>query len=124
MTGTTFPQASRTVHGTATVLYTDGTTATLTLRNPDTWWPIEQDYLFDDYLFRASGPLPPRVDLRTGKTRLLDLATSKGQGGPVPGGAATLLHLPLDPDRTLASLEVECSLYGVVLGLLAATLGR
>lgn len=124
MTGTTFPQASRTVHGVATVLYTDGTTATLTLRAPDTWWPIEQDYLFDDYLFRSSGPLPPRIDLRTGKTRLLDLATSKGQGGLVPGGAATLLHLPLDPDRTLASLQVECSLYGVVLGLVAATLGR
>ncbi len=124
MTGTTFPQASRTVHGTVTVLYTDGSTSVLTLRNPDTWWPIEQDYLLDDYLFRTSAPLPPRIDLRTGKTRILDLATFKGQGGPVPGGAATLLHLPLHPDRTLASLSVECTLYGVVIGLLAATLGR
>ncbi len=124
LTGTTFPQASRTVHGAVTVLYTDGTTSVLTLRNPDTWWPIEQDYLFDDYLFRASGPLPPRVDLRTGKTRMLDLATFKGQGRTVPGGAATLLHLPLHPDRNLASLRIECSLYGVVIAVLAATLGR
>lgn len=124
MTGTTFPQASRTIHGMATVLYTDGSTSQLTLRNPDTWWPIEQDFCFDDFLFSASGPLPPRIDLRTGKTRLLDLATFKGQGRPVPGGAATLLHLPLHPDRTLASFKVECSLYGVVIGLIAATIGR
>lgn len=108
----------------ATVLYTDGSTSQLTFRNPDTWWPIEQDFCFDDFLFRASGPLPPRIDLRTGKTRLLDLATFKGQGRPVPGGAATLLHLPLHLDRTLASLKVECSLYGVVIGLIAATIGR
>lgn len=124
VTGTTFPQASRTVHGAVTVLYTDGSTSVLTLRNPDTWWPIEQDYFLDDYLFRASGPLPPRVDLRTGKTRILDVASFKGQGRAVPGGAATLLHLPLHPDRTLASLGIECSLYGVVIGLIAATLGR
>ena len=124
MTGTTFPQASRTVHGAVTVLYTDGSTSVLTLRNPHTWWPIEQDYFLDDYLFRASAPLPPRIDLRTGKTRILDLATFKGQGRPIPGGAATLLHLPLHSDRTLASLTVECSLYGVVIGLLAATLAR
>ena len=124
MTGTTYPQASRTAHGAITVLYTDGSTSTLALRNPDTWWPIEQDYFFDDFLFRASGPIPPRIDLRTGKTRLFDLATFKGQGRAVPGGAATLLHLQLHPDRTLASLQVECSLYGVVLALLAATLGR
>ncbi len=124
MTGTTFPQASRTVHGAVTVLYTDGSTSVLTLRNADTWWPVEQDYLFDDFLFRASGPLPPRIDLRSGKTRILDLATFKGQGRPVPGGAATLLHLPLHPDRTLSALQVECTLYGVVLGLISATLGR
>ncbi len=124
MAGTTFPQASQTVHGTVTVLYTDGSTSVLTLRNPDTWWPIEQDYLFDDYLFRPSGPLPPRIDLRTGKTRLLDSATYKGQGGAVPGGAATLLHLALYPHRTLASVQLECSLYGVIIGLLAVTLRR
>jgi len=124
MTGTTFPQASRTVHGVVTVLYADGFTSYLTLRNPDTWWPIEQDYFFDDYLFRASGVLPPRVDLRTGETRILDLATFKGQGRVVAGSSATLLHLPLHADRILASLRIECNLYGVVVGLLAATLGR
>ena len=44
----------------------------LMLRNPETWWPIEQDYLLDDYLFVNDAPLPPRVDLRTGQTRVLD----------------------------------------------------
>lgn len=125
MAGTTFPEASHTVHGTVTVLYTDGSTSLLNLRSPDTWWPIEQDLPIDHLLTHASAPPPPRIDLRTGKTRILDLTASTAQrGGPVPGGAANLLHLPLHPDRTLASLQLECTLYGVVLGLIAATLGR
>ncbi len=124
MAGTTFPEASQSLHGSVTVLYTDGSTSVLNLRNPDTWWPIEQDYIFDNLIFRAPSPLPPRVDLRSGKTRLLNLTTSKSPAPNVPGGAATLLHLPLHPDRNLASLRVECTLYGVVIGLLAATLRR
>ena len=84
------------------VTYRDGGAAKLILRNPETWWPIEQDYLLDDYLFVNTAPLPPRVDLRTGQTRILDAGDFHGKGRTVPGGAATILHLPLDPAKDLA----------------------
>ena len=124
MAGSTLPQCSRMQHGTVSVTYNNGSSAKLGLRNPENWWPIEQDYLLDDYLFVNEAPLPPRVDLRTGQTRVLDLPSFKGKGRNVPGGAATILHLPLDPAKELASLQVEADLYGVVVGLLGATLVR
>jgi hypothetical protein len=124
VTGVTFPQATRMEHGRIAVAYADGTGARLSLKSPETWWPIEQDYLLDDYLCWDDAPLPPRVDLATGATRLLDAAGFKGSGRAVPGGAATILHLPLDPLRDLASLKIEASLYGIVVALLAATLVR
>ncbi len=128
MTGTTFPQASRSTHGNVTVLYTDGATSVLPLRTPDTWWPIDQDFIPDGCIFRPPSPLPPRIDLRTGLARILNPLTFNGRlpvsARPIPGGAATLLRLPLQPDRSLASLQVECTLYGVVLALLSATLAR
>jgi hypothetical protein len=124
MTGSTLPQCSRMQHGTVSVAYSDGTSSTLSLRNPETWWPIEQDYLLDDYLFVNNAPLPPRVDLLTGKTRILDSATFRGKGRTIPGGAATILHLPLDATKDLASLRIEVDLYGIVVALMAATLAR
>jgi hypothetical protein len=120
MAGNTFPQASRMEHGRITVVYADGSHAQLSLKSPETWWPIEQDYLLDDYLFIDEAPLPPRVDLATGKMRLV----SKGEPRDVPGGAATILFLPLDPRKPLASLKVEARLYGIVVALLAITLAR
>jgi len=122
--GSTLPQCSRIQHGMVSVTYTDGASAKLALRNPETWWPIEQDYLLDDYLFVNNAPLPPRVDLRSGQTRVLDPVAFHGKGRTVPGGAATILHLPLDPAKDLASLQIEVDLYGIVVGLLAATLAR
>jgi hypothetical protein len=124
MAGTTLPQCSRMQHGTVSIAYADGTSAKLALRNPETWWPIEQDYLLDDYLFVNNAPLPPRVDLRTGQTRVLDPVSFHGKGRTVPGGAATILHLPLDPTKDLASLQVRVDLYGIVVGLMSATLAR
>ena len=126
MTGTTFPRVSHALHGSVQVRYTDGSESRLSLTPAQNWWPVETDLFLDDFVFRAGTghPLPPRVDLRTGATRILDPSTFKGQGRPAPGGAATVLHLRLDPTRTLASLRIECQLYGVVLALLAATLSR
>jgi hypothetical protein len=124
LAGTTLPQCSRMRHATVSVAYTDGTTSALPLRNPENWWPIEQDYLLDDYFFVDDAPLPPRVDLRSGKTRILDPVGFHGNGRTVPGGSATILHLPLDPTRNLASLNVEVELYGIVVALMAATLDR
>jgi hypothetical protein len=106
------------------VTYTDGSSARLALRNPETWWPIEQDYFIDDYQFPLDGPLPPRVDLKTGNIRLLNLATFKGKGREVPGGAATVLDLELDPAKQLQSLTVRTLANDVVIGLMSATLER
>jgi hypothetical protein len=124
VTGTTLPQCSRMQHALATVRYADGSAATLELRNPETWWPVEQDYLLDDYLFVDRAPLPPRVSLKTGETRLLEYASFKGKGRTVQGGAATVVYLRLDPAKTLASLGFEVSLYNVVAALLGVTLVR
>jgi hypothetical protein len=124
MTGTTFPQCSRMRHATISVTYKDDTSATLPLRNPENWWPIEQDYLLDDYLFVTDAPLPPRVDLRTAQTRILDPASFLGKGHTVPGGSANILHLSLDPTKELASLQIKVELYGIVVALMAATLAR
>jgi len=124
LTGTTHPQCSRVQHGLVTVSYSDGMKSRLVLRNPENWWPIEQDYMIDDYMFSNDAPLPPRVDLKTGETRILNPVTFKGKGREVDGGAATILHLALDPSKTLSNLRLEVSLYPVVMALLSATLVR
>jgi hypothetical protein len=56
--------------------------------------------------------------------RLLDYATFAGQGNNVPGGAATLLDLPLDPGKPLRTLTIRPTTNEVIIGLLAATLTR
>ena len=124
MAGSTSAMQSRFDNGEVIVTYTDGSTARLALRNPETWWPIDQDYFIDDFAFRWSAPLPPRVDLKTGKVRVLELATFKGKGGTVSGGAATVLNLPLDPTKELKSLTVRSLANEVVIGLMSVTLAR
>lgn len=124
MAGSTNPMQSRFDNGEVVVTYRDGTTARLALRNPDTWWPIEQDYFLDDYQFQVDTPPPMRVDLATGQARVLDPETFKGQGREVPGGAATVLSLKLDPRKPLRSLTVRTTANEVVIGLMAATLER
>lgn len=124
MAGSTHSMQSQFDNGEVIVTYTDGSNARLALRNPTTWWPIDQDYFVDDYAFRLPGPLPPRVDLATGKIRILDLAGFKGKGGTVKGGAATVLNLPLDRSKELKSLTVRALANEVVIGLMSATLAR
>ncbi len=124
MAGSTSPMQSRFDNGEIIVTYTDGSTDRLALNNPLNWWPIDQDYFIDDYAFRRDEPLPPRVDLRTGKIRMLDLASFKGRGGKVPGGAATVLTLPLNPAKELKSLTVRALANEVVIGLMSVTLAR
>lgn len=124
MAGSTNWMQSRIDNGEVIVSYTDGSTERLPLHNPTTWWPIDQDYFIDDYQFQCPGPLPPRVDLKTGKVRFLDPATFKGQGREVRGGAATVLNLTLDPKKELRSLTVRTLSNEVVIGLMSATLLR
>lgn len=124
MAGSTNPMQSRFDNGEVVVTYQDGTTARLPLRNPDTWWPIETDYFLDDYQFKVDTPPPTRVNLATGEIRVLNREGFKGQGREVPGGAATVLSLPLDPRKPLRSLTVRTSANEVVIGLMAVTLER
>jgi len=123
MAGSTNAMQSRIENGEVIVTYTDGTTSRISLRNPESWWPIEQDYFIDDYQFRFDGPLPTRVDLKTGTVRVLDYATFKGQGRIIPGGAATVLYRELE-SKELQSLTVRALANDVVIGLMAATLER
>jgi hypothetical protein len=124
MAGSTNFMQSHIDNGELVVHYVDGSSERLALRNPETWWPIDQDYFIDDYQFPMESPLPPRVDLRTGRIRLLNLATFKGEGRAVPGGAATVLDLALDPAKQLQSLTVHTLSNDVVIGLMSATLER
>jgi hypothetical protein len=124
MAGSTNPMQSRIDNGEVVATYADGTTSRLALRNPETWWPIEQDYFTDDFQFRVRDVLPTRVDLATGAIRVLDRDTFKGKGGRVPGGAATVLAFDLDPAKELKSLTVRALANDVVIGLMAATLVR
>ncbi|PTY08898.1 hypothetical protein DB347_01775 [Opitutaceae bacterium EW11] len=124
MAGSTGPMQSRFENGEVVVRYADGSADRLSLQNPVTWWPIEQDYFVDDFQFRRPQPLPMRVDLKTGNVRVLSFPDFEGRGGPIPGGAATVLELPLQPDRELRSLEVRALANDVVIGLMSATLVR
>ena len=126
--GTTFPQATGSTHATIAVEYQDGISPkTVQLRSPHAWWPIEQDYPVDDYIFLLGGdnsPLPWRIDLSSGRPRQLTKELLRGRGGPIPGGAAFTVEVPLDPNRELAACTFHSELYGIVLGLLGMTLER
>ena len=124
MAGSTNHMQSRFENGEVVVTYVDSSVDRLQLENPTNWWPIEQDYFIDDFQFRRPGPVPIRVNLKSGEIRLLDIARFKGRGGPIRGGAATVLELPLQPGKELGSLTVRAIANEVVIGLMAATLVR
>jgi len=124
MAGSTWAMQSRLDNGEVIVTYTDGSITRLALENPTTWWPIDQDYFIDEVAFARPGPLPLRVDLKTGAVRVLEPESFKGRGRTVPGGAATVLDLTLDPAKELRSLTVRAVANDVVIGLMSATLER
>ena len=122
--GSTNPMQSQFENGEVAVTYADGSTTCLPLINPTNWWPLEQDYLLDDYQFRRDDPLPMRIDLKTGRVRVLAMPSFKGRGTTVAGGAATVLALPLESAKELKQLTVRATANDVVIGLMAATLVR
>lgn len=125
MAGSTNHMQSRIDNGLVIATYSDGTADTLALRNPDNWCPIEQDYYVDGKAFRTSQPRPYRVCLGTG-----DVSRDLGQvlgiqgvdGRRIPGGAAQMLRMPLNPQKRLKSLTVRTLSNDVVIGLMAVTL--
>ena len=104
MAGSTHPMHSQLDNGEIVITYTDGGTERLPLHNPTTWWPIEADYQLEIDGFCIPGPHPPRIDLGAGRVTLLDL--------------------PLDVNRPLASLTLRCLANEVVVGIMSVTLLR
>jgi hypothetical protein len=127
MAGSTNPMQTRLVNGSVVVHYTDGSADTLELENPTNWLPIEQDYYIDGHAFNASRVRPVRVHLATGLVtdNYNNYKSIKGFSNmAIEGGAATVLDLPLDVSKELASLTVTAIANDVVIGLMSATLVR
>jgi hypothetical protein len=125
LAGSTNHMQSRIDNGEIVATYADGTQARLALRNPDNWWPIDQDYFIDDYQFPLCGRLPLRVDLKSAHLHVRDPQSfTDGGGGSIDGGAASVLELPLDPARPLKSLTLRTLANDVVIGLMGVTLDQ
>ncbi|RZA35585.1 MAG: DUF4450 domain-containing protein [Lysobacteraceae bacterium] len=123
MAGSSNAMQSRIDNGEVVVTYADGTSTRLALHNPDSWWPIEQDYLVDDYQFPYCGRLPVRVDLKTARVRVLDpAALSQALQGAIDGGSATVLEMALDQRKSLKSITLRTLANDVVIGLMGVTL--
>lgn len=123
MAGSSNFMQSRIDNGEVVVTYADGMRGRLALRNPESWWPIEQDYFIDDYQFPYCGRLPVRVDLKTAKVRVLDpAALPQALLGKIDGGSATVLEMPLDRNKPLRSVELRTLANDVVIGLMGVTL--
>ena len=131
MAGSTNHMQSRIDNGLVIVTYTDKSSDTLTLRNPDNWCPIEQDYYVDGKAFYTAKHRPLRVCLGKataegspivsrdlGKT----LSIQGVYGREIPGGAAQILSMPLNPQKKLRSLTLRTLSNDVVIGLMAVSL--
>ena len=127
MAGTTNPMQSRIVNGVIIVNYTDGTSDKLELKNPENWWPIEQDYYVDGFAFTTDASRPIRIALKTGKEIQADYKYSVIRGFSnygIDGGAATVLDMPLNNKKQLKNLVLRSVANDVVIGLMALTLAR
>ncbi len=125
MAGSTNHMQCRIDNGLVIATYTDGTTDTLRLRNPDNWCPIEQDFYVDGKAFYTTNPRPYRVCLGNGMvSRNLgkELKITEVYGREIPGGAAQMLKMPLDKSKKLKSLTLRTLSNDVVIGLMGVTL--
>ena len=125
LAGSTNHMQSRIDNALIVVRYTDGSADTLRLRNPDNWCPIELDYFVDGQAFYTSQPRPYRLCFGTGQvSRDLgrELGLSDVYQRPVPGGAAQMLRMRLNPAKRLKSLTLRTLSNDVVVGLMGVTL--
>ena len=125
MAGSTNHMQCHIANGIVVARYQDGTADTLQLVNPDNWCPIEQDYYVDGKAFQVAQPRPYRVSLATGRASR-DLGQALGikgvYGRPIPGGAAQMLCLQLNPRKKVTTLTVRTLSNDVVIGLMGVTL--
>lgn len=125
LAGSTNHMQCRHENGIIRVTYQDGSQETLSLVNPENWAPIEQDLYFDGVAFQSAAPRPYRVVLSSGhvSNRLeKDLQLKGFNDRRIPGGAATILYLPLDKKKELKQLSIETRANDVVIGLMGGTL--
>lgn len=115
---------SQLTNGLVLIQYADGTEDSLVLRNPETWWPIDQDYYTDGFAFSLKTPRPIRIHLKSGEVVSGEESKAKFNGKKIVGGAATVLDMPLDSSKTLKSLTLKTIANDVVIGLMAITLSR
>ena len=123
LAGSTNPMQSRMDNGEIMVYYTDGSTEKLPLRNPENWWPIEQDLYTDGFAFDTGADRPLRVHLKTGKV-ITAANADEWNGKEIEGGAATALGIKLNPAKTLSKITLSALCNDVVVGLMAVTLSR
>lgn len=127
MAGSTNPMQSQIVNGKITVQYADGSATELELKNPINWWPIEQDLFDDNFAFEIpDDKIPYRVKLKTGELykggTLSKYSSIKGfTDRQIDGGAATILDLPIDPNKKLKSIKLTAVSNDVVIGMMSAT---
>lgn len=130
MAGSTNPMQSQIVNGKIIVQYVDGSTSELELKNPTNWWPIEQDLFDDNFAFEIpDDKIPYRVKLKTGELykggTLSKYSSIKGfTDRQIDGGAATILDLPIDPNKELKSIKLTAVSNDVVIGMMSATVLR
>jgi len=77
--------------------------------------------------FTTDAPKPPRVYLKSGtiSRTFKDFSSIKGFSNyAVDGGAATILDLPLNKNKTLKNITLKSIANDVVIGLMSATLVR
>ena len=125
MAGSTNPMQSRLINGAVIIYYTDNSSDTLLLKNPESWWPIEQDYMDDGFAFTIDAARPVRIHLKTGKiVSDYDGSIAAFSGKMIDGGAATVLDMSLNATKTLKELKLQTIANDVVIGLMAITLMR
>jgi hypothetical protein len=124
MGGSTNPMQSQLTNGLIIVEYENGTSDSLVLRNPESWWPIDQDYYSDGFAFALQQPRPMRVHLKTGKIVSGEESKAKYNGKKIDGGAATVLDMLIDPTKELKSLTLKTIANDVVIGLMGVSLLR
>lgn len=126
--GSTYHMQSHVLNGQICVRYKDGTKDILDLILPDNLLPLDQDIFIDGWAFNSPLPRPWRVRLKTGdvsKYHAGELGI-KMSNFPlyIDGGMATLLDLPLHPEKELDTLTLETIANEVVIGLMGITLVR
>lgn len=138
MAGSTNPMQFAIENAVVRVEYTDGTTDELMLVPPVNCCPIEQDFVENAVAFAMPAVRPYRIGLNTGiVSRHLfrdshyqeaatagDLPDMKLAMCALPGGAATMLDMPLNAKKKLRSLTLRALSNEVVVGLMGITLQK